>query len=52
MCGATGPVVFTLKLHIETLEIQNHEEKTNCSSWQYLSFGTDLIDLRHLEVDL
>ena len=27
--GATRPVVFALKLHIEILEIENHEEKTN-----------------------
>ena len=44
--------MFELTLDREDLEMENHDEKTNCSSWQYLSFGTDLIDLRHLEVDL
>ena len=43
--GAHGPVVFELTLDREDLEMENHDEKTNCSSCQYLSFGTDLIDL-------
>ena len=34
--------MFTLKLHMEIFEIENREEKTNCSSWQYLSFGTNM----------
>ena len=50
--GAHGPVVFELPLDREDLEMENHDEKSNCSSWQYLSFGTNLIDLRHLEVYL
>ena len=50
--GAHGPVVFELTLDREDLEMENHDEKTNCSSWQYLSFGTGLIEIRLSEVDL
>ena len=50
--GAHGPVVFELTLDREDLEMENHDEKTNCSSWQYLSFGTDLIEIGLSEVDL
>ena len=39
--GAHGPIVFDLTLDWEDLEMENH-----------MSFGTDLIDLQHLEVDL
>ena len=35
--GAHGPVIFELTLDREDLEMENHEEKTNCSSWQYLA---------------
>ena len=50
--GAHGPVVFDLTLDREDLEMENHDEKLSCSPWQYLLFGTGLIEMRHLQVYL
>ena len=50
--GAHGPVVFELTLDREDLEMENHDEKLSCSPWQYLLFGTGLIEMRHLQVYL
>ena len=44
--------MFNCKLHLEIVEIENQEEKTNLSLLQYLSFGTDLIEIQLSEVNL
>ena len=48
----TQPIVFKRKLHLEIFEIKIHVEKTNYSSWQYLSNGTGLIEIGLLKVVL
>ena len=50
--GAHGPVVFTLTLDREDLDIENHEEKLSCSPLRYLYCGTGLIDFQLTEVGL
>ena len=44
--------MFELTLDREDLEMENHAEKLSCSPWPYLLFGTGLIEMGHLEVDL